>query len=365
MRIGVPAEIKNHEHRVAVTPAGVAELTDHGHVVCVQTGAGCDSGYSDDRYREAGAAVVASAHEAWACEMIVKVKEPLPVEYDYLRPDLILFTYLHLAAVPELAQKLCERQVCAIAYETVQLESGLLPLLLPMSQVAGRVAAQMGAYLLQRENGTPFRGKGLLPGGIAGIDPAQAVILGAGNVGMHAADALAGLGMEVQLLEADRSRINQLQAETHDRITVHHFCRDSLLALLSDCDLLIGAALIPGEHAPELLASEDIALMQPGSVFVDVSIDQGGGSETSRPTTYDEPVYLDGGVLHCCLPNMPAAVPQSSTLALTRATLPYICELADQGIDAAIANNPALARGINVRNGRIAHEGVRIALASA
>lgn len=357
MQIGVPTEIKNHEHRVAITPAGVTALTAAGHRIVVQSGAGCDSGFDDAAYLAAGAEVSESAARVWQSEMVVKVKEPLASEYDYLRPGLVLFTYLHLAAVPELAHELIERRVCAIAYETVQPDGDGLPLLAPMSQVAGRVAAQMGVYLLQRENGTPYRGRGILPGGVAGVAPVTAVILGAGNVGRHAADALRGLSAEVVLLEADAARAEALGAR--------HYSRESLLELLPACDLLIGAALIPGEHAPELLSAADIARMPAGSVFVDVSIDQGGISETSRATTYDEPVYVESGVLHCCLPNMPAVVPQSSTLALTTATLPYVQRLADLGVDGAIAADPALARGINVRDGAVLHAGVRRALAGS
>ncbi len=363
MRIGVPKEMKNREHRVAITPEGVRALTASGHTVVIEVGAGVDSGFLDHAYQEAGATIAGSAGAAWDCEMVVKVKEPLPPEYHYFRDDLILFTYLHLAALPELADELIKRGVCAIGYETVQLEDGRLPLLAPMSLVAGKVAAQLGVHYLQKENGTALQGQGRLVGAVGALPPARVVILGAGNVGISAAESVASLGAEVFLLEASKLRIRTLQKVTHDNVQVEHYSHNNLLKLLPLCDLLIGAALVPGKHAPMLLRRTDIALMKPGSVFVDVAIDQGGMSETSRPTSYEKPVYLEEEVLHCCLPNLPAAVPQSSTAALTHATLPYIQRIADMGFDAATTVDPTLKLGINTRGGEIVHSGVKSALA--
>lgn len=362
MRVGIPREIKNHEHRVALTPAGAACLVQEGHEVWVQCSAGMDSGYDDKAYADAGATLVATAGQAWDADLIVKVKEPLACEYRYLRPSLMLFTYLHLAADPLLARQLILNQVCAIAYETVQLPDGSLPLLAPMSRVAGRVAVQLGARFLQRENGTQYPGKGILAGAVEGGEAARAVILGAGNVGFNAALALAGLGGEVTLLESNPMLIDHLAQRSLERIHLQQFTRDAMCQLLPECDLLIGAALVPGEHAPELLGRGDLRLMEAGSVFVDVAIDQGGMAETSRVTTYDEPVYVEEGVLHCCLPNMPGAVPRTSTRALTSATEPYVLALAAGGAS-AFDNDSALAHGVNTRGGHICHKGVARALA--
>jgi len=358
MRIGVPREIKNHEHRVAMTPTGVGMLVADGHQVVVQAGAGMDSGFPDNDFIAAGACMLETAKEIWASDLIVKVKEPLAGEYCFLRPDLVLFTFLHLAAVPELAEVLLKKKVCAIGYETVQLDDGSLPILARMSQVAGRVAAQLAVRFLQKENGTPFPGKGLLAGGVDGGSPASVLILGAGNVGLNAADALAGLGAKVVLLEARQSRIRPLQSSLHGNVSVVHFSGENLHHLLPDCDILIGAALVPGQHAPGLLRRDDVKTMQPGSVFIDVSIDQGGICETSRPTTYDEPVYVEEGVIHCCLPNLPGAVPLTSTMVLTDASLPYIRLIANDGVDEAARLNVAISRGINIRNGKVLHQGV-------
>jgi len=361
MRVGVPGEIKNREHRVAITPEGVRQLVAHGHQVLVQSGAGLDSGFPDAVYQMAGAKIVDTAAGAWAAELVVKVKEPLPVEYPYLRPQMILFTYLHLAAVPELAEVLIRQRVCAIGYETVQLDDGRLPLLAPMSQVAGRVAVQLGVRLLQKENATPFPGMGRLLGGIADVLACTVLILGGGNVGQHAAMAASGLGARVIVLDTDEKRVASL-TQSMPGIDVRLYSHALLLSLLPVCELLIGATLIPGAHAARLLNRSEIALMQAQSVFVDVAIDQGGISETSRPTTYQEPVYIEEGVLHCCLPNLPAAVPATSTLALTSATLSYILELADLGLDAALAASPALNKGINIRDGKVVHKGLAASL---
>ncbi len=364
MRIGVPREIKNHEHRVAMMPTGVGLLVGDGHTLTVQAGAGEDSGFSDRDYEQAGACIASSAKACWDCDLVVKVKEPLPEEYTFLRPNLILFTFLHLAAAPELARILMDKHVCALAYETVQLDDGSLPVLAAMSQVAGRMAAQLAVRFLQKENGTRFAGKGRLAGGVSGVDPAQAMVLGAGNVGQNAALALAGLGANVVMLEAVQSRVDALQASLGGHISVIHFSAENLHRFLPDCDILIGAALVPGKHAPGLLRRVDLRLMQAGGVFVDVSIDQGGISETSHPTTYDDPVYVEEGIIHCCLPNLPGAVPLTSTTALTHASFPYIRLIANHGVDAAVRLNPTLSHGVNIRDGNVVHQGVAESLST-
>ncbi len=361
MRVGVPREIKNREHRVSMTPDGVRELAGHGHEILVQQHAGQDSGFSDTAYAAAGAHIVETAADAWQAEFIVKVKEPLPGEYPFLRADMLLLTYLHLAAEPQLARELVRQGLCAIGYETVQADDGSLPLLAPMSQVAGRVAVQLGAHFLQKENATAFPGMGWLPGGIAHVSPCTVLILGGGNVGRHAAGVANGLGARVIVLEADEQRLIELRDMFPD-IKVLAYTHDTLTGLLPECELLIGAALIPGARAPRLLSRDEIGLMQARAVFVDVAIDQGGISETSRPTTFDEPVYVEQGVLHCCLPNLPAAVPATSTEALAAATFPYVLRLAGQGLDEALAACPPLARGVNVRAGKVVHEAVAAAL---
>jgi len=364
MRIGIPKEIKNRERRIAVVPEGAAALSESGHDVCIEAGAGEGSGFSDSDYMAAGARIV-QPDEAWAAEMVVKVKEPLAIEYPHLRPGLLLFTYLHLAAVPELVPVLLEQRVRAIGYETVQMDNGPLPLLAPMSRVAGRVAAQMGASLLQAENGTPFPGKGKLMGGMDGVPPARVVILGGGNAGRNAAQVAAGMGGKVCVLDANPACVDALNRNADGHIRAERFSREILQRELADCDLLIGATLVAGEHAARLLNAELLATMQ-GGVFIDIAIDQGGISDTSRPTSYAEPVYVEAGVLHCCLPNMPACVPLSATRALTHATFPFLKILADQGGDSAVREESesgrALARGVNTWDGHLTHAGVAHAL---
>jgi len=372
MRIGIPKEIKNGEHRVALTPQAVAELAAAGHELVMERGAGIDSGYPDAEYEIAGALLVGKASDAWDSELVVKVKEPLPQEYDYLNADSGLFTFLHLAAVPELTRTLIEKKTRAIAYETVELEHGGLPILAPMSKVAGRVAMLMAARLLQfgsLHGGSQQGGlagvqhKGMLMGGIRGVDPCRVVILGGGNVGRHAAHVAVGLDAEVMVLdhhEGCTSHLNELFA---GRVTATLYAESDLGSILADADVVIGAALIPGEHAPELITDQMIAAMQNGTVFMDVAIDQGGISETSRVTSYDDPAYAMHGVIHSCLPNLPAAVPRSSTQALVAASLPYLKLLADEGIEKAVAHYPDLSRGINTWDGEIRHAGVRKAFA--
>ena len=362
MRLGFPKEIKNGEHRVAITPTNVAELILSGHVVVLEQAAGMASGFSDEQYRQAGACITSSAATAWDVDLVVKVKEPLPQEYDFLRPGLGLFTYLHLASAPDLAAVLLERKVRAIAYETVTLEDGSLPLLTPMSQVAGRVSMLFAAHFLQKNCMGKLPGTGKLLGGIAGIPRAMVLIIGGGNVGRNAADVALALGAEVIILDQSEACLNQLDLEFEGRVRTEINQPDILQALLPQCDVLIGSALVAGEHAPQLLSRAMIKLMRAGSVFVDVAIDQGGISETSRVSSYDDPTYEEEGVIHCCLPNLPASVPQSSTLALGNATFPYIKMLADYGLVEAVLKNAALAQGKNSWDGELCHPGVMKAL---
>lgn len=359
MRIGVPREIKNGEHRVAMTPEGVACLVGDGHVVLVERHAGRDVGYDDDQYREAGAYVVPDAKEVWQAELVVKVKEPLPPEFDLLKRDQILFTYLHLAAMPEVAEQLVSRGVCAIGYETVQTDDGRLPLLAPMSRVAGRVAMQLAAHYLQLENDVSVPGRGILFGGLPEIDRARVAVLGAGNAGEQAVRVAAAMGAEVRVLDQEPTRLAALESSCGVRGFVAR--ETDLTAFVEGCDVLIGAILVPGGRTPRLIGRKHLRRMNSRSVFVDIAIDQGGVSETSHPTSYDEPVYVEESVIHCALPNLPACVARSSTQALTRATLPYLRLLAG-GLESALDASPELARGVNVRNGRIVHERVRQAL---
>ncbi len=364
MIVGVPKEIKNREQRVALSPEGARQLVEAGCEVRVQKGAGLGAGFFDEAWAEAGARIVDGAGEAWAADLVLKVKEPLPEEYDFLRPGLGLFTYLHLAAAPELARMLVERKVRAIGYETVQTDDGRLPLLAPMSRIAGRVAMQMAAHYLQRENGTAFPGKGILPGGVDGVPPASVVVIGGGNVGQNAARVALGLGARVRVLDTNAGVVAALRerfADAGEAFEARFYAPQLLFEALEGCDALIGAALIPGEHAPVLLTPSWLERMS-GGVFVDVAIDQGGISQTSRPTSYEEPVYVDAGVLHCCLPNLPAAVPVSATQALTHATFPWVMKLATQGLEAAVRAEPALMRGVNTWDGRVTHRGVARAL---
>jgi alanine dehydrogenase len=363
MIIGIPGEIKNREHRVALTPGGTRQLVQDGHKVCVEHDAGVGSGFFDADYEAAGACIAATSEDVWAADLVLKIKEPLPEEYIHLRPGQCLFTYLHLAAAPELLDVLLEKSVRAIAYETVQLDDGSLPLLAPMSRVAGRLATQIGASLLQKENGTPYPGRGVLMGGVDGIEPAHVLVLGGGNVGCNAAEVALGMGASVQILDASAdcvSRLRQRFSGFGEACDVRFFAGQLMFEALETCDLLIGAALIPGEHAPRLLTPSYLERMK-GGVFVDVAIDQGGVSETSRPTSYDEVVYVEAGVLHCCLPNLPAAVPVSATQALTHATLPYVRRLASRGVD-AVRDDAELVRGVNTWDGYVTHRGVAHAL---
>lgn len=364
MRIGIPKEIKNGEHRVAVTPDAVRELVLAGNEVLVQQSAGDDSGYEDADYGLAGAVMVVDAADTWSTDLVVKVKEPLPEEFDYLNGDSALFTFLHLAAFPELTKRLMAAGTRAIAYETVQLDHGGLPILAPMSKVAGRVSMLMAARYLQfgSFHGKPLPGvkhKGMLMGGIRGIEPCRVAILGGGNVGRHAAYVASGLDAKVTVLDHNEGCITHLNGLFGERVEARLYSEADLGPVLAGADIVIGAALIPGEHAPELISEAMVEAMGNGSILMDVAIDQGGISQTSRVTSYDDPVYAVHGVIHSCLPNLPAAVPRSSTQALVAASLPYLLELAENGVAEAVARNSALRRGINTWDGEIRHPGVR------
>ncbi len=355
MIIGIPREIKPREYRVAQPPHGVRELVRHGHTVLVERGAGRGSGFDDEAYRAAGAQLVDDASAVWAeADLIIKVKEPIEPEYPYLRPGLIVFTYLHLAANEQLARLLLNREVTAIAYETVQLADGSLPLLAPMSEVAGRLAVQVGAYYLME----PYGGRGVLLGGVPGVQPGRVVIVGGGTVGTNAAQMALGLGADVVLFDINIERLRHLESILHGRFHTRMASEQVLGEAISEADLVIGAVLVPGARAPKVITRDMVAAMRPGSVIVDVSIDQGGCVETARPTTHDDPVYEAEGVLHYMVTNMPGAVPRTSTLALSNVTLRYVLELADFGLQQALQRDPALARGVNVFRGRITHPSV-------
>ncbi len=358
--IGVPTEIKRDEQRVALTPDGVRELVGHGMEVRVQAGAGQGAGLADDDYRAAGARLV-SREEAWAAHLVVKVKEPQPEEFEFLRPDLVLFTYLHLAAYPEVGEALLEAGTTAVAYETVQLEDGSLPLLAPMSEIAGRLAAQVGAHLLERPHG----GRGILMGGCTGVRPARVVVLGAGSVGWNAARIAAGMDAEVVLLDRSPEKLRQLEPFRQGRMVTLVSSRSLIERLVPDADLLIGAVLLPGGRAPTLVSDELVRRMQPGSVIIDVAIDQGGCIATSRETTHTDPVVTIHGVQHYAVGNMPGAVPFTSTEALVSVTLPYILVMAGRGLTEAVTDRPELLSGLNTVNGAVCHPGVAKALGVA
>src|SRR5437016_3828242 len=353
--IGVPKEIKTDEYRVAMIPVGVEELTRAGHKVLIQAGAGQGSGIGDDLYRENGAEIVAGAEDIWKrAELIVKVKEPLTHEWPCLRPGQILFTYFHFAADEELTRAVMKSGITAIAYETIKDARGNLPLLTPMSEVAGRMSIQEGAKYLER----PFEGRGILLGGVPGVLPANVVILGGGVVGANAAKVAAGLGANVTILDISLDRLRYLDDVMPRNVTTLFSDRHNILDSLVRADLLIGAVLIPGARAPYLVRREDIKRMPPGSVIIDVAIDQGGCIETSRPTTHSKPTYMVDDVVHYCVTNMPGAVGRTSTYALTNVTLPYVLQLAKKGLDRAIAENQALAQGVNIRLGKVTNPAV-------
>jgi alanine dehydrogenase len=358
MIVGVPREIKPEEARVALTPGGVGAFVAHGHSVLVETQAGLGSGLPDRLYADAGARLVDAATLWSEAELVVKVKEPIPEEYPHLRPGLVLFTYLHLAATPGLVDVLAERQVQALAYETLQLDDGSLPLLAPMSEVAGRLAVQVGAWCLQAQNG----GRGVLLSGASGVRPANVVILGAGIAGASACQVAVGVGANVTILDVNPSRLRYVHDILGGHVTTVMSNRANIEEECSTADLVIGTVLIPGARAPHLISRKVVQGMRRGAAIVDVSIDQGGCAETSRPTTHDDPIYVDEGVVHYCVTNMPGIVPHTSTHALTNVTLSHALTIADLGLSGAVHRHPALARACNVIAGHVTHPGVATAI---
>jgi len=355
MRIGVPREIKVHEYRVGLVPASVRELTVAGHQVLVERCAGTGVGVSDYDYLAAGARIVDTAQTVFAeADLIVKVKEPQLVECEMLRPGQLLFTYLHLAADRPQAEALCRSGATAIAYETVTADDGSLPLLTPMSEVAGRMSIQVGAYCLEKKNG----GAGVLLGGVTGVAPARVVILGGGVAGTNAAEMAIGLQADVTVVDTSVARLRQLSAQFGNRLKTAHSTAETVDSLVTGADLVIGAVLIPGAAAPRLVTRDMVTRMKCGAAMVDISIDQGGCFETSKPTTHADPIFIVDDVVHYCVTNMPGAVPRSSALALNSVTLPFVLALANKGYDSAIGDDPHLAQGVNVREGEILHAAV-------
>ncbi|WP_040433645.1 alanine dehydrogenase [Chlorobium ferrooxidans] len=351
MNIGIPVERKSGENRVACTPSGVRNLVSAGHRVVVEAGAGLGSGFSDDKYRRAGAQLTASTEKVWKSDMVVKVKEPLEEEYRFFREELTLFTFLHLAGVPDLAEKLLDSGVTALAYETVE-DNGRRPLLAPMSEIAGKMSVLMGAYYLSRHHG----GNGKLIGGVPGVLPGRVAILGGGLAGMHAAKVAAALGADVTVLEVDQERMRYLETSLPSQVHTLYSTEQHIEEQLEMVDLLIGAVLVPGAVAPKLVSRSMLKKMKQGAVLVDIAVDQGGCIETTRPTTHESPVFVDEGVVHYCVANMPAAYPQTSTEALTGATLPYVRRIADLGLESAMVMMPGLSSGLNIWNGKVTHE---------
>ena len=354
MKVGVAKEIKTDEYRVALTPAGARELVQRGHDVTIESGAGEGSAFADSAYEGAGARI-ASVDDVWAdSELLLKVKEPIAAEYGRLREGLVLFTYLHIAADEPLTHALVDSGITAVAYETVETDAGGLPLLAPMSEIAGRLAAQAGAYFLEK----PLGGRGLLLGGVPGVAPGRVVVIGGGMVGYNAAVIAIGLGASVTILERSLDRMRHLEEVLSGRVSLVMSSTLQIEESLRDADVVIGAVLIPGAVAPKLITRDMVRGMKEGAVLADVAIDQGGCAETSRPTTHSEPVYSVDGVTHYCVANMPGAVPITSTKALTNATLPYVEAIADHGLAEAVARDLALARGVNVLDGKITYEAV-------
>lgn len=355
MLVGVPKEIKNHEYRVAITPAGVVELVRRGHDVVIEHDAGAGSSFPDHEYTAAGARIAASADEVWAsADLVLKVKEPIEPEYHRMRRDQVLFTYLHLAASPSCTRAIASSGITAIAYETVQLPDGSLPLLAPMSEIAGRMAAQVGAHCLERAQG----GRGVLLGGAPGVAAGKVAVIGAGVAGMNAATMAVGMQAEVVVLDNNVNRLRQIDFTYRGHLQT---IASNVYEVEKACcwaDLVVGAVLVPGAKAPKLVSNELVSRMRPGSVLVDIAIDQGGCFEDSRPTTHDSPTYRVHDSVFYCVANMPGAVPNTSTYALTNVTLPYVIALADKGFEAAVASDPALAKGVNARDGKIVLEGL-------
>ena len=354
MEIGIPREIKDQEFRVGLSPASIRSLSLKGHHSFVETGAGLGAGYPDEDYLLAGAHIVASAADAWNREMVVKVKEPLSSEYDFLQAGQLLFTYLHLAADRRLTEQLMQSKTCAIAYETVALSNGALPLLAPMSVIAGRLSIQFGAHYLEKQQG----GSGVLLSGVPGVRPATVLILGGGVVGTEAARIAVGMGARVQIIDINVARLTELEALFGSRVELLYSTPAQIEALVPHADLLVGAVLILGKRAPTLVPRSLVEKMRPGSVIIDVAVDQGGCIESLRTTSHSNPTYVDANVIHCGVPNLPGAVPWSATQALNNATLPYVLKLADEGADAVEKDNN-LAQGVNIRDGKIIHPAIR------
>jgi alanine dehydrogenase len=353
--VGVPKEVKDNEYRVALTPEGARELTRAGHQVLIEEDAGAGSSIPQPRYERAGAEIVPSAEEVWSgSDLILKVKEPVPEEYERLREGQILFTYLHLAASKPLTQTLIERKVSAVAYETVQVEGGHLPLLAPMSEIAGRMAPQAAARLLEKEYG----GRGILMGGVSGVRPAKVFVLGAGMAGSNAAWIAAGMEAEVIVVDKNLDKLRFIDQIHKGRIITLMSDQLTLEQRVREADVVIGSVLVPGARAPKLVTEEMVASMRPGSVIVDIAIDQGGCVETSRMTTHSDPTFVAHGVVHYCVGNMPGAVPNTSTYALTNVTLPYAIDVASKGLERAVREDPALALGVNAYAGALTNEGV-------
>jgi alanine dehydrogenase len=353
MEIGVPKETKDQEFRVGLTPNSVQVLSKN-HTVFVETNAGEGSGFSDREYQQAGAKIITDAAEVWSKEMVVKVKEPLSSEYQYLQPDRLLFTYLHLAANRSLTEALINSGITAIAYETVELDNGILPLLTPMSIIAGRLSVQFGARYLEKQQG----GRGVLLGGVPGVSPGKVVILGGGVVGTEAAKIAVGMGAKVQIIDINVERLGYLESLFGSWVELLYSTNAQIEQAVKDADLLIGAVLVVGKKAPTLVSRQLVTQMRPGSVIIDVAVDQGGCIETLRPTSHTQPTYEEAGVVHFGVPNMPGAVPWTATQALNNSTLPYVVQLANQGLS-ALANNQALAKGLNIKQGQIIHPAVQ------
>lgn len=355
MRVGIPKEIKNNESRVGMTPAGVAELVKHGHEVYVQHTAGENSGFADDDYKAVGATIVPTIEETYAiADMIVKVKEPIEPEYPLVRPGQLLFTYFHFACDRELTEAMLKSGAVCLAYETVQLDDGSLPLLVPMSEVAGRMATLNGAYYLQKTKG----GKGKLICGVPGVKPAKVLVLGGGIVGQAAARVAAGMGADVIITDISLPRLRELSITMPANVNAVYSSRHNIMRELRDVDIVIGSVLVPGDKAPHLITRDMLELMEPGTVLVDVAIDQGGCFETSHPTTHSEPTYTVDGIVHYAVANIPGAVPNTSTIALTNATLGYVLKLADKGWEKACEDDAALKLGLNIVKGKVTYKAV-------
>ena len=356
MLIGIPKEIKTKETRVAVTPQGVRQLSKAGHKVLVEENAGLASGFANQAYQEAGAALLKEARGVWEkSDLIVKVKEPVESEYPYLREGLTLFTFLHLASVPSLVEALCQNKVSGIGYETVELADGSLPLLTPMSEVAGKIATQVGMYLLHANHG----GKGLLLGGVTGTKRGLVAVIGGGHVGLNAAEVALGLGAEVVVLDIKDHKLKNVEERFHGKAKTVRSSEAGIAEWSEKADLLVGAVLVSGDKAPQIVSKEMVSAMEEGSVIVDVAIDQGGCIATSRPTTHAEPTYKERGVIHYCVTNMPALTPRTSTEALTKATLPYVLKMANLGVSQAVQEDSALQGGLQTQNGKAVHPAIK------